>query len=132
MNMGCTAKKYPKRLKGNHMPTGSLFIVMKSLREGWELQEFLQQECSLHGNVRLPQPITIDWSHSQMAIFNRYCEGSIPSKFSVWPIEGMPTEAAMQQPMHLAQPMPPGPEYHNQGGYCQWHATDGEQPDDSL
>ena len=69
-----------------------------------------------------------------MAIFNTYCSGSIPGKYSVWPLPGMATEPAMQRAMnvpgHTTQPLPDDPAYHHQGGYCQWH--DHDNPPDSI
>ena len=84
----------PVHVKANHMATGSLFVVLPSLREAYDVMQFLQEE-TFAKRLILPSSLTVDWSHSQMAVFNQFCDGDIPDKFYPWPRPGMKTEPVM-------------------------------------
>ncbi len=86
----------PKYFKPNHLQTGKLFIVMHSLREAYELME-LVINASIGGQLDLPAPLTIDFSHSQLAIFQRFF-GGLPDKYEPWPHQMMSVQPIMTQP----------------------------------
>ena len=73
----------PAYVKGTHMATGSFFIIMSSLKEAYDMIEMIQ-ETTLNGTLNCPQPITVDWSHSQATMFHHYL-GHIPEKYQAWP-----------------------------------------------
>ena len=91
----------PSYVKGTHMSTGSLFIIMPSLKEAYDLIEMIQ-ETSLDGSLRAPEPITIDWSHAQSTLFKTYL-GHVPSKVAEWPLPGISTKATLPPTKSLQQ-----------------------------
>ena len=52
---------------------------------------------AISGHIVLPKPVTVDWSHSQMAIFNTFF-GEVPAESTRWPHPDMQTKAPMAQP----------------------------------
>ena len=67
----------PVSVKANHMATGSLFVVLPSLKDAYDVMQYLQEE-TFAARLILPSALTIDWSHSQMAVFHQFNNGMIP------------------------------------------------------
>ena len=90
---------YPVNFKSNHMGTGKLFLILKDLKDAYATMRVLVDEA-ISGHIRLPKPVTVDWSHSQMAIFNTFYAGRVPPETVSWPHVDMQTKPAMAQPLN--------------------------------
>ena len=72
----------PLYFKSTHMCTSKLFIVLQDLQDAYGTMRVLVEEA-ISGNIVLPKPVTVDWSHSQMTIFNAFY-GFIPDETVSW------------------------------------------------
>ena len=112
-------------IKKSTMLKGFIFIVFQDLKTAAKAMDTIINE-SLAGRLQLPTKLTLDYSHSQMAVFRHYY-GRIPNPATTdWPhpdmarVPALPIEAGLR---HLS--LQESREQTTRSGWDSHHPSDG-------